>query len=244
VAVSPDGTAYVVDYWNHRVQAFGTTHSTTWRGEYFNNRWLTEMPVLIRQDAAIDFSWGSGSPGSGVPADNFSARWRRYVSFDANTYRFTVSADDGVRLWVDDKLLIEAWQDPQVTTYSADISLAQGYHRVRLEYYEAGGSAAVRLSWERVIIPGPPADITVTADPASIPVGGSTSTIQANVTDAGGNPVADGTVVTFTTSLGSVSPYTSTTTYWIQYWHSYHHGAGGFGDGHRQRYLHGHTDSY
>jgi len=36
-----------------------------------------------------------------------------------------------VRLWVDDRLLIEQWQD-QAATYSADISLTQGYHRVRL----------------------------------------------------------------------------------------------------------------
>jgi uncharacterized repeat protein (TIGR01451 family) len=63
--------------------------------------------------------------------------------------------------------------------------------------------------------PGPPANITATADPSSIPVGGSTSTIQANVTDAYGNPVADGTVVTFTTSLGTISPYTAYTLYGV-----------------------------
>jgi sugar lactone lactonase YvrE len=148
VAMAPDGTVYVAETGsNFRIQAFGTTYPTTWRGEYFANRWLAERPVLIRQDAAIDFNWGGGSPGTGVPADNFSARWQRYVSFDAGTYRFTVFTDDGVRLWVDDKLLIEAWQYPQVATFSADISLTQGYHQVRLEYYEAGGSAAVRLSW-------------------------------------------------------------------------------------------------
>jgi len=71
------------------------------------------------------------------------------VWFEADTYRFTVFADDGVRLWVDDRLLIEAWRDPQVATFSADISLPQGYHRVRLEYYEGGGPAGVRLEWER-----------------------------------------------------------------------------------------------
>jgi len=69
------------------------------------------------------------------------------VPFDAGTYRFTVSADDGVRLWLDDRLLIDQWQHPQVATYSADIALSAGYHRVRLEYYEGEGSAGVRLSW-------------------------------------------------------------------------------------------------
>lgn len=62
---------------------------------------------------------------------------------------FTLFADDWVRLWVDDRLLIDRCQD-QVATYSADISLTQGYHQVRLEYYEGGGSAAVRMGWQRV----------------------------------------------------------------------------------------------
>jgi len=162
VAVALDSTVYVADTNNNRIQAFGPAYPTTWRGEYFANRWLVEAPVLIRQDAAISFNWGAGSPGTSVPSDNFSARWQRYVWFDTVTYRFTIFTDDGVRLWIDDKLLIEAWQDPQVATYSADISLTQGYHRVRLEYYEASGSAAVQLNW------GPTTqNVAVAINPAS-----------------------------------------------------------------------------
>nr|MBC7244204.1 pre-peptidase C-terminal domain-containing protein [Chloroflexota bacterium] len=149
VAVAPDGTVYVADTGNDRIQAFGIAYPTTWRGEYFANRWLAERPILIRQDAALDFQWGTGSPGSGVPADNFSARWQRYVPFAASRYRFTVFADDGVRLWVDDTLLIEQWQE-QVASYAAEISLSAGYHRLLLEYYEAGGSAALQLRWTQL----------------------------------------------------------------------------------------------
>jgi|GEM_PF-6536001 len=43
-----------------------------------------------------------------------------------------IAADDGVRLWVDDRLLIDQWQHPQVATFQADVTLSQGYHRVRL----------------------------------------------------------------------------------------------------------------
>jgi len=147
VAVASDGTVYVADTDNQRIQSFGAAYSTTWRGEYFANRWLAERPVLIRNDAAINFVWQGNPPDPSVPADNFSARWQRYVWFDAGTYRFTLGLDDGGRLWVDDKLLIEAWQDPQVATFQANVTLSQGYHRVRLEYYEAAGWAGVQLSW-------------------------------------------------------------------------------------------------
>ena len=146
VAAAPDGTVYVADNWNHRIQVFGPEYLNTWRGEYFANRWLVEQPVLIREEAEINFDWGTGSPDSSVPADDFSVRWQRYVWFEADTYRFTVSADDGVRLRIDDHLLIDQWQD-QTTTHSADISLILGYHRVRLEYYEGDGSAAVHLTF-------------------------------------------------------------------------------------------------
>ncbi|MBM4467451.1 MAG: hypothetical protein FJ014_18160 [Chloroflexi bacterium] len=59
----------------------------------------------------------------------------------------TISVDDGVCLWVDARLLIDQWQHPQVATFQADVTLSQGYHRVRLEYFKAGVGAAVQLSW-------------------------------------------------------------------------------------------------
>jgi tripartite motif-containing protein 71 len=169
VAVAPDGTVYVADTYNGRIQAFGTAYPATWRGEYFANPWLVETPMLIRQDTAIDFNWGTGSPGPGVPADNFSARWQRYVWFEADTYRFTVFADDGVRLWVDDRLLIDQWQDPQVATFQANVTLSQDYHRVRLEYYDGSGSAAVHLSWQSLATPTPTPTCTPTSTSTPTP---------------------------------------------------------------------------
>ena len=168
VAVAPNGRVYVADSGNNRIQAFGTTYPVTWRGEYFANPWLSEPPILIREEAEVSFNWGTGSPGPDIPTDDFSARWQRYVPFEAGNYRFTVFADDGVRLWVDDRLLIEQWQD-QAATYSADISLTQGYHRVRLEYYDDRGSAAVRLSWTAADTTPPAAvtDLAVTTGCAS-----------------------------------------------------------------------------
>ena len=123
--------------------------TTSWRGEYFGNRDLSGSPALTRNDAAIDFDWGTQSPGTGVPADGFSVRWTRTLDFAAGTYRFYVGSDDGVRLYVDGQLLIDQWHEAGAVIYAADRQLSAGAHTLRLEYYENRGNAAVQLWWDR-----------------------------------------------------------------------------------------------
>ncbi|MCI0420570.1 MAG: PA14 domain-containing protein, partial [Acidobacteria bacterium] len=123
-----------------------------WRGEYFNNKDLNGAPAMVRNDGAgfIDFDFGSGSPSPacGIGADNFSARWTRTVNFSsAGNFRFTVTADDGVRLFVDNQLLLDKWFDQVATTYPVDVSLTAGNHTLRLEHFENGGLAVAKLSW-------------------------------------------------------------------------------------------------
>ena len=141
-------TTYLVDTTNDSILVYAPSYPAIWRAEYFANRWLTEASVLVREDTDINFSWGVGSPGSVVPADDFSARWQRYVSYTPGHYRFTVSSDAGTRLWVDDRLLVDQWHD-RGGTYTADLDLAAGYHQVRLEYLHHSGNASVQLVWER-----------------------------------------------------------------------------------------------
>jgi len=130
----------------------------TWRGEYFSNAYLLGAPTLVRQDADINFDWGAGAPGPGLPSDNFSVRWTRQVSFPAGAYRFYTRTDDGVRLFVDGRLLIDRWQPMSATTYSGDIQLAAGDHAIRMEYYERSGVASARLWWEPIGVPPVPED--------------------------------------------------------------------------------------
>jgi PKD repeat protein len=121
-----------------------------WHGEYYNNPTLSGNPVLVRNDVSINFDWGSAAPAAGLPADNFSARWSRSLSFPAGTYRFYARVDDGVRLWIDGALVIDQWHDSAPTTYSADVNLSDGSHSLRMEYYERSGGALAQLAWERV----------------------------------------------------------------------------------------------
>ncbi|UCC89087.1 MAG: SH3 domain-containing protein, partial [Anaerolineales bacterium] len=123
---------------------------TDWRGEYYDNPDLRGSPTHVRNDVSVNFDWGAGAPAAGVDADNFSARWSRALDFSAGTYRFTVRADDGVRLWVDGALVIDQWHASSGTTYSTDVNLTHGMHTIRMEYYERGGQALARLAWERL----------------------------------------------------------------------------------------------
>jgi hypothetical protein len=130
-------------------------------------------------DEAVDFDWGSGGP-QGVPTDNFSARWVGTVLAESTgSFRFQTVSDDGVRLWVDGRLLIDNWTPHAPTTdTSATIDMVAGRrYDIRLEYYESGGGATMRLRWLR---PGQsqyePLPAYVLAPSADAPGGPDTAT--------------------------------------------------------------------
>lgn len=125
---------------------------TDWRGEYFNNHTLSGEPSLIRNDKNVDFDWGRKAPADGLPSDNFSARWTRTLHFDAAIYRFTVSSDDGVRLWVDDRLVIDEWKESDLNRESVDLAMVSGKHTIIVEYFERSGDANISLRWKKVNI--------------------------------------------------------------------------------------------
>jgi hypothetical protein len=143
-------------------------------------RTFNTQPVLSRCESTINFDWGSGSPGSGVNVDSFTARWVGSFAFEASTYEFSATADDGVRLWVDGQLLIDQWKDQGATTYKATKTMSAGTHEVKVKYYEYGGLAVAKTSWAKAATPPPPdttpPETTITDGPAE----GSTTT-QADV---------------------------------------------------------------
>jgi hypothetical protein len=123
-----------------------------WEAEYWANMTLSGEPVVRTTTTAIDYDWGTGSPEPGVPSDHFSARWTAPVELSGGMYHFTATSDDGMRVWVDDKLVIDMWYDHPALTESTDVPLAEGGHTVRVEYYEDGGVAVARLEWQRISI--------------------------------------------------------------------------------------------
>jgi hypothetical protein len=121
-----------------------------WRGEYFGNRDLGGDPVLVRDDAAINFNWGAAAPAMGLPADAFSVRWKRTLRFQEGTYRFYVQSDDGVRVWLDGELIINQWRDGSDVIDTAERTLSGAAHTLRVEYYENLGTARILFWWERL----------------------------------------------------------------------------------------------
>ncbi len=125
------------------------------KAEYYDNMDLTNLKI-VGIDPNIDFDWGTGSPAQtilfsplelGIESDTFSVRWTGLVKADYNeTYTFYTLTDDGVRLWIDGNLIIDAWTDQAAPTeHNGSINLTQGWHDIKMEYYKNTGSAVAKL---------------------------------------------------------------------------------------------------
>ncbi len=150
---------------------------TDWRGEYYANPNLAGPPIIIRNDSVIDFNWGYGSPDSRIPPDNFSARWTRTLEFAPGTYRFAFRVDDGVRMWLDNVLVLDDWREGAARDVSTDVTLGARPYSFRIEYFERSGVASIRFSIFQLPVgtPSPfptrtPTPIPVLPTPTPIPV--------------------------------------------------------------------------
>jgi len=118
--------------------------------EFFANMDLQGPPVLKRADKEVDFDWGMMNPAPEVPADNFSARWTgKVVPTVSGKYRFGAIADDGVRVYLDGKLIAEDWTEHAPTTVTGEVTLEAGKsYDVKMEYYENKIGAVAKLVWQ------------------------------------------------------------------------------------------------
>ncbi len=135
-----------IDFWWEQVDEF-----PEWRGAYFSNASLFGAPIVLRNDPAIDFDWGLGSPGEGVAANRFSTRWVRTVEFEEGLYRFSAKMDDGLRLFIDGTLIIDEWENGGERQAVVDYPLNRGMHTMRVEYYDNIGNAVAEFGWEKLI---------------------------------------------------------------------------------------------
>ncbi|MHC4120624.1 MAG: LamG-like jellyroll fold domain-containing protein [Planctomycetota bacterium] len=127
------------------------------KGEYFDNASVQGEPALTRIDAAIDFSWGADSPDPNIiNAESFSVRWRGELEIAfTEAYRFYAVTEDGVRLWVNDQLVIDRWEVYRLNEYRSDPIELQGGQKVTIEMWGRDNdataqtnSATAQLLWE------------------------------------------------------------------------------------------------
>ena len=129
----------------------GATQTTPWTGEYYANAGLRGSPTLVRQDPAIDFYWGFDAPADNMPENGFSVRWTNNIEFTPGRYSFSMTIDDGARLYVGDRLLINEWRSESGRSVSAEITIREGGSvPVRMEYVESIGIAQASLTWSLV----------------------------------------------------------------------------------------------
>ncbi|WP_231505308.1 PQQ-dependent sugar dehydrogenase [Cellulomonas sp. URHE0023] len=156
------GRAYGFDRWSDGSTAASRTWTTPasattlsaalslrgLQGLYFDNQDLTGATVN-RLDPTVGFSWGTGAPVAGIGADTFSVRWTgAVVPRYSERYTFSTTSDDGVRLWVNGTLVIDAWTTHASRVDSGTVTLTAGVPAlIVLEYFEATGGAVAQLRW-------------------------------------------------------------------------------------------------
>ena len=121
------------------------------RGEYYLGLVPgASAPLLVRTDAQIDFDWGSGSPAPQVPIDDFSVRWTGFLTAPySETYTFTVPSDNGVRIWINNQLVLDKWLPIDISGWHSFTIPLTGNQTVpvKVEYAEAGGGANITCYW-------------------------------------------------------------------------------------------------
>jgi beta-glucosidase len=119
-------------------------------GEYFDNTRLEGIPRLVRTDERIDFRWTLNAPGRGIPLDWYSIRWTGTLTAPpSGVARIAIEGNDGYRLYLDGRLVIDDWKKQSYGRRVADVVLRPGsVHPIRLEYFESTGNARLKLLWD------------------------------------------------------------------------------------------------
>lgn len=123
-----------------------------WRVQYWNNLTQAGDAVFETTTPVVNFNWGFGSPNPAVVvADGFSVRFTRTAFFVGGRWRFTVTADDGARLFINGvKVLDNYTYVGPAATQTVDVDLPSGSNTFQLDYVEQIGVASVSLGYGRI----------------------------------------------------------------------------------------------
>lgn len=193
-------TGLVLNLGTTRAQEFGTN----WSGTFFNSTNLTGTGVPVTGITGLNFNWGTDVPKinniavPGIGIDNFSARFTSSQNFNAGNYTFTVASDDGVRMYIDNNLVLDKFIGRVLTTDTFTYPMTAGAHFLTVEYFEGVDKAILQVQWGfgggTLVTAGPSPTPGPTSTPAptslpSIPSGAiSAVVIRAPVLNVRGGP--------------------------------------------------------
>lgn len=120
-------------------------------GEYFDNMELSGKPSYTRVDKEVYFDWGGDSPFKNEKwkQDHFSVRWTgKLKPAVSGEFILDLISDDGVRFWLDNKLVINHWTDHAPESREYEVHLVAGKeYKIKIEFYENEGGAVCKFGW-------------------------------------------------------------------------------------------------
>jgi alpha-L-fucosidase len=170
--VGPKADGQIPLIQQERLLQLGQWLDLNWQAIYASRPWIRSGEdrevTLERVDPKIDFDWVRNTPGAPIKEDDFNVTWTGYIQTEfTESHTFEAEADDGIRVWVNDRLILDQWGDgteplevSPLTPADGSIRLAAGRkYPIRVEYREGRQNASVHLYWrspsraEREIIP-------------------------------------------------------------------------------------------
>jgi len=119
-----------------------------WWAAYYDNIALSGDPTLVRRETSLSLDWDDPALEPVVGGNGFSARWIGAVRLaKAGTYAFTARGCDGLRVWMDGRLVIDAWEEGGLLPHIGELALAAGIHDVHIEFYHAQGAPVLDFYW-------------------------------------------------------------------------------------------------
>ena len=133
--------------------AGGTWNTQAWQNRFMAGFTNWEGTFSWGSYPYISFDWGTGAP-FGWGGNEFSMRLWRNVYFPGGYYSFMTQHDDGIKVYLDGTLIIDAWWDGS-GGHDAGRNVSEGYHEVKVEYYENQGDAKLQVVWYGPGYPAP-----------------------------------------------------------------------------------------
>jgi len=118
-------------------------------GAYYNTIEPAGSPVLIRSDKQVDFHWTLSSPDPLLTTDNYSIKWTGKLTAPASgLYKIGLEGNDGFRLYIDNKLVIDNWLKQSYRTKLVDVAFEnKKQYDIKIEFHEATSNGQIKFIW-------------------------------------------------------------------------------------------------